>query len=165
MESFGKYLRDNMNKIPALIVVTTKPRDLTRAQLKELKLLLDQAGYNETILRTAWKDTNNVEIAASIIGFIRQSVLDSPLKPYKERVKNAMTKILASQQWTVPQRKWLERIGKQLEKETIVDRSALDSGRFKDQGGFNRLNKIFGGKMNEILGQISDELWKDVAAG
>jgi type I restriction enzyme R subunit len=165
LESFGKYLRDNMNKIPALIVVTTKPRDLTRAQLKELKLLLDQAGYNETILRTAWKDTNNVEIAASIIGFIRQSVLDSPLKPYKERVKNAMTKILASQQWTVPQRKWLERIGKQLEKETIVDRSALDSGRFKDQGGFNRLNKIFGGKMNEILGQISDELWKDVAAG
>jgi len=36
-----------------------------------------------------------------------------------------MNKILATQQWTVPQRKWLERIGKQLEKETIVDRSAL----------------------------------------
>jgi type I restriction enzyme R subunit len=165
LESFGKYIKDNMNKIPALVVVTTKPRDLTRKQLKELKLLLDQEGYNETILRTAWKETNNVEIAASIIGFIRQSVLDSPFKPYKERVKNSMNKILTSQQWTVPQKKWLERIGKQLEKETIVDRTALDSGRFKEVGGFNRLNKVFDGKMNEILGEISDELWKDTATG
>jgi type I restriction enzyme R subunit len=165
LESFGKYIKDNMNKIPALVVVTTKPRDLTREQLKELKLLLDQEGYDEITLRTAWKDVNNVEIAASIIGFIRQSVLDSPLKPYRERVKNAMNNILASRQWTDPQRKWLERIGKQLEKETIVDRSALDSGRFKDQGGFNRLNKVFNGQMNEILGQISDELWKDTATG
>ncbi|RLB84770.1 MAG: hypothetical protein DRH26_18905, partial [Deltaproteobacteria bacterium] len=102
-------------------------------------------------------------IAASIIGFIRQSVLGSPLKPYKERVKTSMGAILSSQPWTDPQRKWLERIGKQLEKETIVDRSALDKGRFKDQGGFNRLNKIFNGQMNEIFGQISDELWNDTA--
>lgn len=163
LESFGKYLKDNINKIPAILVVTTRPRDLTREQLKELKLILDREGYNETILRTAWKDTNNVEIAASIIGFIRQSVLGSPLKPYKERVKIAMDTILSSRSWTDPQRKWLERIGKQLEKETIVDRSALDKGRFKDQGGFNRLNKIFNGQMNEILGQISDELWNDTA--
>jgi type I restriction enzyme R subunit len=80
-------------------------------------------------------------------------------------VKNAMTKILASQQWNVPQKTWLERIGKQLEKETIVDRTALDSGRFKEVGGFNRLNKVFDGKMNEILGEICDELWKDTATG
>jgi type I restriction enzyme, R subunit len=165
LESFGKYLNENKNKIPAIIIVTTKPRDLSREQLKELKLILDQEGYNETTLRTAWKDAKNVEIAASIIGFIRQSVLGSPLLPYKERVKNAMGTILASQPWTDPQRKWLKRIGKQLEKETIVDRAALDSGRFKDQGGFNRLNKIFNGQMNEILGQISDELWKDTATG
>lgn len=165
LESFSKYLHDNKNRIPAIMVVTTKPRDLTREQLKELKLILDREGYNETTLRTAWKDTNNVEIAASIIGFIRQSVLGSPLVPYKERVTKTMETILASQAWTDPQRKWLERIGKQLEKETIVDRAALDQGRFKDQGGFNRLNKIFNGQMSEILGQISDELWKDTATG
>ncbi len=47
-----------------------------------------------------------------------------------------MKKILASRSWTEPQRKWLERIGKQLEYETIVDRDALDSGQFKEMGGF-----------------------------
>jgi len=165
LESFGRYLHDNKNKIPAIMVVTTRPRDLTRKQLKELKLILDRDGYNEITLRTAWKETNNVEIAASIIGFIRQSVLGSPLKPYNERVKSAIYAILSSQPWTNPQRKWLERIGSQLEKETIVDRAALNKGRFKDQGGFNRLNKIFNGQMNEILGRISDELWKDTATG
>ena len=165
LESFGKYLTENKNKIPAIMVVTTKPRDLTREQLKELRLILDREGYNEMTLKTAWKDANNVEIAASIIGFIRQSVLGSPLIPYQDRVKYAMDAILASQPWTDPQRKWLERIGKQLEQETIVDRASLDSGRFKDQGGFNRLNKIFNGQMNEILGRISDELWKDTAMG
>jgi len=165
LESFGRYLQDNKNKIPAIMVVTTRPRDLTRKQLKELKLILDNNGYNEITLRTAWKETTNVEIAASIIGFIRQSVLGSPLKPYKERIKNAMDAILSSQPWTNPQRKWLERIGSQLEKETIVDRAALNKGRFKDQGGFNRLNKIFNGQMSEILGRISDELWKDTANG
>ncbi len=165
LESFGKYLNENKNKIPAIMVVTTKPRDLTREQLKELRLILAREGYNEMTLKTAWKDANNVEIAASIIGFIRQSVLGSPLIPYQERVKHAMDAILASQPWTDPQRKWLERIGKQLEQETIVDRASLDSGRFKDQGGFNRLNRIFNGQMSEILGRISDELWKDTAMG
>lgn len=34
LDSFGAYLRENINKIPALIVVTTSPRELTRAKLQ-----------------------------------------------------------------------------------------------------------------------------------
>ncbi|BAZ18400.1 type III restriction enzyme res subunit (plasmid) [Calothrix sp. NIES-4071] len=33
-----------------------------------------------------------------------------------------------------PQRKWLDRIGQQLKKETIVDREALDTGSLKPKG-------------------------------
>ena len=74
-----------------------------------------------------------------------------------------MRKILASQNWTQPQRKWLERIGKQLKVETIVDREALDQGEFKTQGGgFVRLNKAFNGRLEEILVQINEALWQDV---
>ncbi|MEB3882072.1 type I restriction-modification enzyme R subunit C-terminal domain-containing protein, partial [Lyngbya sp. CCY1209] len=40
----------------------------------------------------------------------------------KERVDRAIAKVLASRQWTDSQRKWLERIGKQLKSETVVDR-------------------------------------------
>ncbi len=70
-----------------------------------------------------------------------------------------MRVILASRAWTEPQRKWLERIGKQLEQETIVDLDALDAGQFKEIGGFSRLNKVFKGELQSILREIADAMW------
>ncbi|MGA7934029.1 MAG: type I restriction-modification enzyme R subunit C-terminal domain-containing protein [Kovacikia sp.] len=141
-----------------------RPRDLTRPQLKELRMLLDNAGYSETMLRSAWRDSTNEDIAASIIGFIRQAALGDALVPYSERVDRALKKILASQNWTAPQRKWLERIGKQLKVEVIVDRESLDTGEFRTQGGgFDRLNKLFNGQLETILTDIRNRLWQDVS--
>ena len=71
-----------------------------------------------------------------------------------------MRQILASRSWTDPQRKWLERIGKQLEQEFIVDREALDAGQFRQMGGFNRLNKIFKGELETILTEIAEAMWQ-----
>ncbi|SHK16893.1 type I restriction enzyme, R subunit [Desulfatibacillum alkenivorans DSM 16219] len=163
LESFKKFIQDNINEIPALMIVTQRPRELTRKQLKELKLTLDNAGYTEPNLETAYRETTNQDIAASIIGYIRGMALGSPLVPYSERVDRAMQKIIASTQWTAPQRKWLERIGKQLKVETIVDRDSLDKGSFAAQGGFNRLNKVFDGKLQTILDDINEELWAESA--
>jgi type I restriction enzyme, R subunit len=59
----------------------------------------------------------------------------------------------------VPQRKWLEKIGKQLETETVVDREAFDKGQFQADGGFNRLNKVFNGELEAILGEIVEAIW------
>jgi type I restriction enzyme R subunit len=163
LDSFGAYLRENINKIPALMVVTTRPRELTRAQLKELRLMLDLAGYSERTLQVAWREMTNADIAASIIGFIRQAALGDALVAYEETVDRAVKKILGSQNWTPPQRQWLQRIGKQLKAETIVDIEALDQGEFRTQGGgFVRLNKIFDGRLPEVLVQINESLWQDV---
>jgi type I restriction enzyme R subunit len=152
-----------MNRLPALVNVTQRPRDLTRQQLKELRLELDRAGFSETALRTAWREMTNEEIAASVIGFIRNQALGSPLVPYEERVARAMKKILASRAWTMPQRKWLERIGKQLKVETVVDREALEHGQFKAEGGYARLDKVFDGQLEQVLGDFNDALWNDAA--
>ncbi|HEY9872714.1 MAG TPA: type I restriction-modification enzyme R subunit C-terminal domain-containing protein [Candidatus Obscuribacterales bacterium] len=164
MDGFSAFLRDNLNKIPALVVVTQRPRDLTRAQLKELRLLLDAAGFSETNLQVAWREMINEDIAASIIGFIRQAALGDALVPYGDRVDKAMNKILASRAWTAPQRKWLERIGQQLKTEVIVDRDAFDRGAFKAQGArFEGLNKAFDGRLEKILVDISNALWQNMA--
>jgi len=163
LDGFREYVQQNVNAIPALIVVTQRPRELTRQQLKELKLALDLAGYPETHLRTAWRAHTNQDIAASIVGYIRQAALGDPLRPYEERVQAAMKKLLASQPWTAPQRQWLERIGKQLTQETVVDRDALDRGQFAAQGGFDRLNKIFDGKLEQILGDVNEAIWAEQA--
>jgi type I restriction enzyme R subunit len=125
-----------------------------------VRLLLDAAGFSETNLQVAWRETTNEDIAASIIGFIRQAALGDALVPYGERVDKAMKKILASRSWTAPQRKWLERIGQQLKVEVIVDREAFERGQFKAQGGFERINKAFDGRLEEILVDINSNLWE-----
>jgi len=95
-------------------------------------LLLDSAGYSETTLRSAWRDATNEDIAASIIGFIRQAALEMPWLPMAN--DRAMAKSFAA-----PQRRWLERIGKQLKVEVIVDREAHQGW---PGGGFDRLNQF-----------------------
>lgn len=164
LEGFRAFLEDNLNEIPALLVVTQRPRDLTRAQLKELALLLNQHGYKETELQAAWRETTNEEIAASIIGFIRQRALGSTLVPYAERVDRALKRILAARAWTEPQRKWLDIIGKQMKQQTVVDRDALDGGRFADVGGFKKLNTTFDGQLEKVLADLHEAVWEDTAA-
>ena len=160
LDGFTAFIRSNVNKIAALTVVVQRPRDLSRAQLRALKLELDAMGYSETALRTAWQDARNEDIAASIVGFIRQAAIGDALVPYNERVEAAMRRILASRQWNDPQRRWLRRIGEQLEREIVVDREALDQEPFRADGGFARLNKVFGGTLENVLSDIGEEIWK-----
>jgi type I restriction enzyme R subunit len=161
LDGFSAFIKQNLNQLPALLVVTQRPRDLTRAELHELRRKLGEQGYSELALRTAWRDKTNADVAASIIGFIRKEALGDALVPYQERVDRALQKVLASKKWSDPQRKWLERIGKQLGVETIVDRAALDEGEFQAQGGgFERLNKQFEGKLEEILGELRERIWE-----
>jgi type I restriction enzyme R subunit len=163
LESFSAFVRDNINTIAALKLVVQRPRDLTRVDLKELRLALDRKGYSEANLRRAWADAKNEEIAASIIGFVRQAAIGDPLVPYEDRVKAAMRAIMASRPWTEPQKRWLKRIGEQVEKEVIVDRAAIDKEPFIADGGFTRLNKVFGGELETILAGINEEMWKKTA--
>ena len=159
LEDFGAFLRDNINRLPALAVVVQRPRELTRAQLREVLHALDAAGYSETSLRAAHRDLSNQDIAAKIVGFIRRQALGSPLEPYEARVDRALRTILARQAWTTPQREWISRIAKQLKLETVVDRDALDQGAFKSAGGFTRIDKVFDGKLAAVLGDLQDALW------
>ena len=74
-----------------------------------------------------------------------------------------MQKILASRPWTEPQKRWLKRIGEQIEKETVVDRAAIDRQPFAADGGFTRLHKVVGGTLGGVLAELNEELWKRTA--
>jgi len=161
LDNFTTFVRTNLNKITALTVVVQRPRELTRQQLRELKLELDSQQFSETNLRQAWKQAKNEDIAASIIGFVRQAALKEPLMPYEKRVERALATILRSRPWTDPQRQWLQRIGNRLLTELVIDRDVLDHDEpFASSGGFNRLNRQFNGELESILSQISGELWR-----
>ncbi|AKF08975.1 Type I restriction-modification system, restriction subunit R [Sandaracinus amylolyticus] len=126
LDGFAKFVREQADHLPALVIVTQRPRE----QLKSNAFALDEAGFSEAQPRAAWRDRANQHVAASSIGHIRQAALGDPLVPYEERVSKALTKLLASRVWTQPQRKWLERDWQAAQGRVIVDRDSLDRGQF-----------------------------------
>jgi type I restriction enzyme, R subunit len=166
LNEFTEFIKRRGNEIPAVVTVLTRPRELTRQQLKELRLELDRAGFTEANLTTAWREATNQEIAAGIVGYIRQAAIGDPLVPYEQRVDRALQTILASKAWTAPQRDWLKRIAGQTKANLLVDRAALDDPDliFRTQGGgFARLNKIFDGELQLVLDTFNESLWQHAA--
>ena len=163
LSEFTAYIHSHSNDIPALLTVLTRPRELTRKQLREMVLALDNAGYSETRLATAWREMTNQDIAARIVGYIRQAAIGDALLPYDERVDHALQTILALKNWTTPQRQWLQKIAAQTKANLVVDRAAFDDPDLifkREGGGFVRLNRIFGGELQQVLETFNESLWQ-----
>lgn len=164
LKEFTAFIKSHSNDIPALMTVLTRPRELTRKQLRELELELDKAGFSEIKLDTAWHDMTNKDIAARIIGYIRQAAIGDALVPYNERVDHALQKLLASHTWTGPQRDWLKKIAAQTKANLLVDHDALDDPNLifkREGGGFTRLDKMFNGELQQVLETFNESIWKD----
>jgi type I restriction enzyme R subunit len=167
LQEFADFIHQRSNTIPALVTVLTRPKELTRKQLRELALELDRAGFTEVNLATAWREMTNQDIAARIVGYIRQAAIGDALIPYEQRVDQALAKVLGSRRWTAPQRQWLQRIAAQTKANLVVDRDALDDPDLifrRDGGGFARLDRIFDGELEEVLQTFNDQLWPQTAA-
>jgi type I restriction enzyme R subunit len=166
LDEFKTFITSHSNEIPALMAVMQRPRELTRQQLRDLQLRLDQAGFTEVNLDAAWREMTNQDIAARIVGYIRQAALGDALQPYAERVDHALQKLLANpvggKPWTGPQRDWLKRIAAQTKANLLVDREALDDPDLifkREGGGFTRLDKVFNGGLQLVLDAFNDSVW------
>lgn len=161
LESFRKWINENRNAIPALRVVCERPRDLTRKDLLEIRRRLAEAGFSEQYLRAAYAETNQ-DVAASIIAYIRQQTLGTPLEPYDVRVERALHRILSSRPWTEAQKRWLRLLADGFKANVVLDVDALNEGQFRSKGGVRRIDKIFSGQVRDLLRDFQDEIWKDV---
>ncbi|HWV18973.1 MAG TPA: type I restriction-modification system endonuclease [Rhodocyclaceae bacterium] len=162
LDSFSRFIREQLNQSVALGVVVNRPKDLTREQLKEVRLLLDQHGYPEARLQTAWRNKTNHEIAASIVGYIRQAALGEALIPFEQRIALAMDKIYALTAWSPMQRQWLGRLAKQLSHEVVIDNDFVNRA-FAPDGGAKQLDVRLGGKLENVLDTLAAALWPSAA--
>jgi len=163
LDSFNAFIKEQINQSAALAVVVNQPRDLTRQQLKDVKVLLDNHGYSEANLRSAVRNQTNQDIAASIIGHIRRAALGEPLKPFKQRVDDAMDRLYTQHNWTPNQRKWLGKLAKQLTKEVILDRDTVNQlPAF--QGGAKQLDKVLGEELDSVLEELNEAMWPPQSA-
>lgn len=159
IDSFSEFVRTKRNEVMALNIVCTKPQNLTRADLKELRLLLDEEGYSNTKLNTAFKQMTNHEIVADIISLVRTASLGTPLIDHKVRISNACKLIKDSRSWNSTQIAWLDRIEKQLLQESIITLEDLNQAPFSNDGGLKRLDKIFKGETAQILEELNNYLY------
>lgn len=162
LDAFNRFIHEQLNQSAALAVVVNRPRDLTREQLRDVKLLLDNHGYSEVRLQSALRNQTNQDIAASIIGYIRRAALGEALIPFEQRVANAMDRILTQHSWSPNQRKWLERLAKQLVHEVIIDREFVNQ-RFADDGGAKQMDKVLGEQLDRVLAELNEQMWPERA--
>jgi type I restriction enzyme, R subunit len=163
LEGFKRFIDENRNKIAALQIICTRPSELDRASLKELKLLLDQQGYNTRSLNAAWKAAKNEDIAADIISYIRTLALGSSLISHEQRIRNAVEKVRAMKEWNKVQLKWIERFEKQLLQEEVIRVEDLNSDPFDEAGGFERLDKVFEHSLGKVLEVMNENLYPEIA--
>ena len=162
LESFASYLRTNRNKIAALDIVCTRPADLTLADLRTLSKTLDADGYNSIQLNTAVKQVTKEDCAADIITLVRRYAIGSTLVSHEERIHNAVKKLCKAHDFTVGETKWIERIEKYLINESVLNVQTFDEYlAWRNQGGFNKVNKIFNNQLNSIIRELNTYLYED----
>ena len=162
LEAFAEYIKENRNKIAALNIVCTRPKDLTRADLKSLRLALDRDGFTAQQLNTAIQELTNEEITADIISLIRRYSIGSELISHEERIKRAVDKLCKAHVFSGRELAWIKNIEKYLMNESVLNVKAFDEDpRFSDNGGFKTINNIFNNQLESIVMELNEYLYDD----
>lgn len=162
LDAFAEYVRTNMNEIAALHTVCTRPRDLTRESLKNLRLILDREGFTVQQLNTAVSELTNEEIAADIISLIRRYAIGSDLISHEARIRRAVDKLKKARKFTKLELSWLSRMEKYLLDESVLNITVFDEdSRFKSAGGFAKINKVFQNQLESVVLELNEYLYED----
>jgi type I restriction enzyme R subunit len=162
LDDFANYVKTNLNEVAALNIVCTRPKELTRESLKSLRLTLDREGFTTQQLNTAISQMTNEEITADIISLIRRYAIGSALISHEARIRKAVDKLKKAHHFSMQELNWISRMEKYLMEESVLNVAVFDEdGRFKAQGGFNKINKVFGNQLESIVLELNEYLYDD----
>lgn len=162
LDAFAEFVKTNLNEIAALNIVCTRPKELTRADLKNLRLALDREGFTTQQLNTALSEMTNEEITADIISLIRRYAIGSALISHEARIHRAVDKLKKAHSFSKRELNWIQRMEKYLIEESVLNVSVFDEdGRFKAQGGFQKINLIFNNELEKIVLELNEYLYDD----
>lgn len=162
LDAFSTYIKTNLNEIAALNIVCTRPKELTRDGLKSLRLALDREGFTVQQLNTAVAQMTNEEITADIISLIRRYGIGSALISHEARIRRAVDKLKKGHNFSRQELNWIARMEKYLLEESVLNVSVFDEdGRFRAQGGFTKINKVFGNQLETVIMELNEYLYED----
>ena len=162
LNAFSRYIQSNRNEIAALNIICTRPRELTRKDLKDLRLTLDREGFTTQQLNTAIYELTNEEIMADIISLIRRYAIGSTLISHEARIHRAVEKLRKKHNFSKQELSWISRIEKYLLGESVMNIKVFDEdSRFVSYGGFNKINKVFQNNLESIVLELNEYLYDD----
>jgi type I restriction enzyme R subunit len=162
LDAFADYVKNHINEIAALNIVCTRPKELTRASLKDLRLTLDREGFTTQQLNTAISELTNEEMAADIISLIRRYAIGSTLISHEARIRRAVDKLKKAHKFTAIEQKWIGRMEKYLMEESVLNVDVFDEDtRFRSEGGFKKIDRIFQNKLESIVLELNEYLYDD----
>ena len=162
LDAFAEYIKTNRNEIAALNILCTRPKELTREGLKSLRLTLDREGFTTQQLNTAVSQMTNEEIAADMISLIRRYAIGSALISHEARIRRAVDKLKKAHNFSKQELSWIARMEKYLMEESVLNVTVFDEdGRFQAQGGFAKINKVFGNQLESIILELNEYLYDD----
>ena len=162
LDAFASYIKTNLNEIAALNIVCTRPKELTRESLRSLRLMLDREGFTAQQLNTAISQMTNEEIAADMISLIRRYAIGSTLISHEARIRRAVDKLKRIHNFSKQELNWIARMEKYLMEESVLNVTVFDEdGRFKAQGGFQKINKVFENQLEDIVLELNEYLYDD----
>lgn len=163
LEAFARFVNENKDTIEAIRIACTKPSDMTRAQLRELKLALDKQNFTESSLNQAISTIKNEQIVADIIAHVRRAVLHTPILNHEEKVKMAFAKLITNNNFNKMQLDLLEKIKTYMLHESLLNVETFEAPAFKMEGGFARFDKKFSGRLVEIIREINTYIYEGAA--
>lgn len=158
LQLFSQFVRENSAQIEAVQILLERPADWGTEALKELRQKLATAPERFTVdvLQKA-HELRYQKSLVDIISMVKHAATEqSPLLTAVERAGLAIAHVSVGRSFTPEQQKWLDRI-----RESLVANLSIDPEDFEvmpsleGAGGWGRANKVFDGKLSELIQEIN----------
>ena len=104
----------------------------------------------------------NERITADIISLIRRYAIGSALISHEARIRRAVDKLTKAHSFSKQELNWIKRMETYLMNESVLNVKVFDEdARFKEQGGFKKINKVFQNQLESIVLELNTYLYDD----
>jgi type I restriction enzyme R subunit len=161
LELFAAFVKENADQIDAIRILLDRPSGWGTAALSELRDKLTAAPGRFTVEKLqAVHHAHYKKALVDIISMVKHAAKEGErLLTAAERVDRAFTRLTEGQVFSPEQHAWLGRI-----REHIVENLTIEQGDFNampvlaDAGGWGRANKVFGGRLTDLLTALNEAI-------
>jgi len=158
---FERFVRDNPEHIEAIRILLERPAGWSTEALKELKakLMTSSPRFSIENLQKA-HHLRYDKALVDIISMVKHAASEqNPLLTAQERASRAIEQISVGKTFSSEQQQWLERIQQHLAENLSIDEEDFEYiPALEGAGGWGKANKVFDGKLANLLQELNQAL-------